>query len=248
MTTMLDLLRVIWDVIQGLLLIGLWGLLYLVVKQQGRLLLRLDRIERVLSGQGSEPAEAPGLAVGSTIPEFELADLEGRMVSSRDDQNRRMLLVHWGPGCGFCEQIAPDLARLERELAARGVRLVLVSRDDPASNRELAARHGLACPILVMGADHPLAEGPFRNQGTPVAYLIDGESRIARPLAVGGEAILALIEEVLGESGSPASGPCPRAGSSGTASRPGPPRRGSDSPDSRGRWSTWRITGANRFS
>ena len=71
---------------------------------------------------------------------------------------------------------------------------------------------------------------------------------MARPLAVGGDAILALARGASanspGGSGSPANGPCPRAGSSGTASRRAPPPRRSACPTSAGGRSRWRITGA----
>src|SRR5262249_6151631 len=55
------------------------------------------------------------------------------------------------------------------------------------------------CPILLMPEDDPLARGPFANEGTPVAYLLDEQRRVAEPVARGGDAILELAQGVVGK-------------------------------------------------
>ena len=100
---------------------------------------------------------------------------------------------------------------------------MLASPEDAKSNRELALEHGLTCPILLMPDDGSLARETFKDQGTPVAYLLDEQGKVAQPVAVGGDEIRALARgssanEPRG-SGSPASALCPKAASSGTASR-----------------------------
>ena len=185
-----------WDVIQGLILIGLCVVVYQVVKLQGRLLLRLDELERALARSGDEgQGTQAGLAVGTPISAFRLPDLEGREFSPDDFRGKRTLLVHWSFDCGFCELLAPDLARMQGDLLARGVQLVLAGRDDAATNRARAAEYGLECPILLVDDESPLMGEAFRRQGTPVAYLLDEQGRVARPLAVGGDAILDLARE-----------------------------------------------------
>src|SRR5436305_12577365 len=76
----------------GILSIGLAAMLYQLVKQQGRLLLRLDQVERQL---GIDPSQSidrvtvrlqsgnpAGLPIGTVLPDFALPDLDGRQVSS----------------------------------------------------------------------------------------------------------------------------------------------------------------------
>ena len=63
---------------------------------------------------------------------------------------------------------------------------------------ELALEHGLACPILLMPENGPLARETFKDQGTPVAYLLDEQGKVAQPVAVGGDEILALARGVVG--------------------------------------------------
>jgi peroxiredoxin len=190
--------------IQLVILAGLGIVVYQVIELQGRLLLRLDDVDRRLERAGlaaaTEALEPPSrLTVGAPIDDFRLPDVEGRLVSREDFRGERVLLVYWSPGCGFCELIAGDLARLQGDLGANRVRLVLASRDGADANRLLAAEYGLNCPILLMDADSPLVQGAFRHQGTPVAYLLDGDGRVERPLAVGGDAILAMARDASGE-------------------------------------------------
>ena len=139
-----------------------------------------------------------GLAVGTPIAPFRLPDLDGQMVSLEDYRNRRVLLIFWGPNCGFCELLAPELTRLQGDLRVANVQLVLVSLDDAQANRSLAEESGLKCPILLMKNEHPLLETAFLHMGTPSAYLLDEEGRAAQPRAVGGDPILALARGAIG--------------------------------------------------
>jgi peroxiredoxin len=185
-------------VLLSLILISLWLILYQLVKQQGRMLLRLDGLEgrAQATAQGAvHPVQIgpSGLGVGKPFEVFSLPDLEGRTVSLADFKGRRVLIVNWSPKCGFCEMVADELAKLQSDLARRNVRLLLVSSDDADSNRELAVRHGLECPILLLKQTKQLR--PFENMGTPVAYLLDERGRVARPLAVGANEVPGLARE-----------------------------------------------------
>src|SRR5690349_14006895 len=95
--------------LQALILLSLWGILYQVVKQQGRILLRLDGLDRRLGGE-EDVHGTPGLGVGTPVAPFRLPDLDGKMIGLEDFSNRRFLLLYWNPNCGFCELLAPDLA------------------------------------------------------------------------------------------------------------------------------------------
>src|SRR5436309_3998246 len=92
---------------------------------------------------------------------------------------------------GAC--IAPDLAMLQPDLRKRNVEVLLVSYGDAESNRHLAEEHGLQCPILLQEQSEPLEA--FRHLGTPVAYLLDEQGRVAQPLAVGADQVPALAQE-----------------------------------------------------
>src|SRR4051812_18051602 len=166
---------IILIVLQAIVLISLWTLLYQAVKQQGRLLLRLDDLDRRLprADFGAEQvtlAGQDGLEVGTPVSSPRLPDLDGRMISLDDYRGNRVLLVHWSPECVFCELLAPELAQLQAALRAGNVQLLLASPEDAESNRKLAEEYGLTCPILSKPEAGPLVREAFRGQGTPVAY------------------------------------------------------------------------------
>jgi peroxiredoxin len=182
------------DLLLVLILVSIWFGFYQIVKQQGRILLRLDALEQ---RQVAQPAEPQGLDVGTKFPAFSLPDLEGRQVSMENYRGTRTLLIHWSPQCGFCELIASDLARLQPQLEKRGVQLLLLAHEDAEANRKLAKEHGLNCPILLCkGSKVP---EPLANLGTPSAYLLDVEGRVAKSLAVGSDSVLDLAEEAARE-------------------------------------------------
>jgi peroxiredoxin len=195
-------------------LLTLWVVLFQVVRQQGRLLLRLDSVEQrlaLVSGgitsaaaatNGGAPQAAPsrpvqptsGIPVGAALSPFRLPSLSGESVELADFRGKRALLVHWSPGCGFCERIASDLAGLQGDLRKRKTELVFASYGDVEANRGLAERHGLDCPILLQ--DESGSVEAFRGLGTPAAYLLDEGGRVAAPLAVGANEVPAFAREV----------------------------------------------------
>jgi hypothetical protein len=76
---------------------------------QGRILLRLDELERntKVAGTGQEnlgvETEPDGLALKTDFPAFGFPDLSGKTVTLEDFRGKRVLLVHWNFDCGFCE-------------------------------------------------------------------------------------------------------------------------------------------------
>jgi len=185
-----------------LILLSLWVGFYQLFKQQGRILLRLDQLESGTSTahtalqHSSAETEAPGLPLQSEFPAFSLPDLAGNVVSLDNFRSRRVLLVNWNFECGFCDSIAPQLASLEPSFQQRNVQLLLLAHGESAPNREGAAEHGLRCPILLVGGRQE--GGAFETEGTPVAYLVDEDGRVAAPVARGADRVLALALELAG--------------------------------------------------
>jgi peroxiredoxin len=68
----------------------------------------------------------------------------------------------------------------------------LVSRGDPEDNRAKAQKHGFPFPVLLQKRWEVSKD--FAIFATPIAYLIDRTGTIAKPVAVGPNAILGLVE------------------------------------------------------
>ena len=179
--------------------VAAWVLVFQLLRQHGQLLLRFDSLEERLAASGLEgfqvEAGPESIPVGSPIPSFRLPDVSGGAASLEDFRGKRVLLVNWGPSCGFCDAIAPDLARATGKLRKRNTELVLVTYGDPQANRELAQEYGFDCRMLLTDDSHRFEA--FSGIGTPAAYLLDEEGRVERGLAFGADQVPELLQEAL---------------------------------------------------
>jgi len=195
---MIQVLPIIEVILLALILISLWAVLYQLVKQQGRLMLRQDEVEHRLMHAGLLPnggVQPNELAVGTQVPSFRLPDLTGETRALEDFRGKQVLLVNWSPHCGYCDLIAPDLAQLQSDFEKRHIQLLFLSRGDADSNRKLVDEHGLKCPILLQN-EEAQAQDIFPGVGTPAAYLLDKQGRVARSLVIGAEQVPALASEI----------------------------------------------------
>jgi peroxiredoxin len=179
-----------------------------LLRQNGRVLLRLDALEKRLDELEFDSAGEPaGLSLDSPAPGFELPDLAGERHSLVEYRNRLLLLIFFNPTCGFCRELAPRLAGLlnaecrlqnaevQRAIAGNGNSaerplVVIISMGDAEANRQLFDEHKVNCPALLQ-KEMEVATAYGAN-GTPSGYLISPEGKIASELALGAEALLAL--------------------------------------------------------
>jgi peroxiredoxin len=194
---------------------GAW-LVYHLLRQNGRTLLRVEALESELerlarpgdssggpaAADGEESTAKPfgdrslagsrinrnGLAAGTVAPPFTLPRLDGGELSLSDYAGRAVLLVFSDPDCRPCDLLAPKLQRLSKKTPA--VSVLMVSRGDPDRNRRKVAEHGLTFPVVLQ--DQWKLSREYAKFATPIAYLIDGQGRIAADVALGIDAILAL--------------------------------------------------------
>ncbi len=178
------------------LLLGLLTWLgFQLLRQNGRLLLRLESIEKRMAPRPeAKRREAGGLPVGTPAPDFELPDLTGVRHQLSEFRDQNVLLIFFDPKCGFCTRMAPDLAGLPA--AAGGDRAVpiVISTGDAQQNRKHVEQYGIRCLVLLQNQRE--VASTFRAQGTPVGYRIDGAGRIASELTVGAEALLQLAASI----------------------------------------------------
>ena len=177
-----------------LIAIGTW-LVYQLARQNGRILLRLESIEkqiglRAAPRAGAKRREGGGLPLGTVAPDFELPDLTGVRRKLSEFREKNVLLIFFSPQCGFCTKMAADLAALPVEGGDGRAVPVVVTTGDAEENRKLVERYGIRCLVLLQ--EQMEVASKFRAQGTPMGYRIDGAGRIASELAVGAEPLLRL--------------------------------------------------------
>jgi peroxiredoxin len=180
---------------------GCW-LGYQLVRQNGRILLRLEALESqpepisapddTQPGSAQAPAPSAALPAGSMAPAFELPDLDGPLRGLAEFRGRRVLLIFFSPHCGFCTAMMPDLAALASGGGNGQPMPLVVTTGGAETNRRLFQKHGVRCPVLLQEAMEVASQ--YQAQGTPMGYLIDEQGAIASGLTAGAADLLALAK------------------------------------------------------
>ncbi|MGB9180482.1 MAG: MauE/DoxX family redox-associated membrane protein [Pyrinomonadaceae bacterium] len=170
-----------------------------VLKQQGQMLERLDELEMSLDGRELPAAvrreefafDAKGLPVGAPAPEFSLKSLEAREISLDTllDEKKPVLLLFVSPSCGPCVSLLPEIKRWQRDYL-QAFTLALVSRSSVEDNRKEFDGQGLKFVLLQREAE---VADEYQAKWTPCAVLVKADGSIGSQLALGVEAIKALV-------------------------------------------------------
>jgi peroxiredoxin/membrane associated rhomboid family serine protease len=187
------------------LLAGQWWFLVHLLRQNGRLLVRLEAVEGSLgtggsvapSQNGTHVQQREGLPVGSAAPEFGLSGLHGETLTleALRSSGKPVMALFTDPGCGPCNAMLPEVGRWQQEHAHK-LTLALVSRGAVEENRSKAQEHGLTNVLLQK--DWEVSEA-FEVRGTPSAVLIAPDGQVASPVAGGDEGIRGLLSYAVGE-------------------------------------------------
>lgn len=194
--------EVIVGIVLVVLLIGAGWLLLEMLRQQGRLLLRIEALEeRLAAGGNPTPPVATnqpqaGLPVGTPAPLFALSGLFGETITldALRAADRPIILLFSDPGCGPCTALMPELGRWQRDYAGK-LTLALISRGAPEANRTKSSEHGISGVLLQKDREVALA---YQSNGTPSAVLIGANGTIGSPLAMGADAIRSLVAQAVG--------------------------------------------------
>ena len=193
--TMSQRIELVVGVVVLALLIGEGWLLWQILRQQGRLLLRLETVEARLSKAGLTvpPPNAwmAGLPVDTSAPGFALATLTGETISltALCALCKPVVLVFSDPACGPCTALLPEIGRWQRDYGTKVV-VALISQGTAKANRANVFEYGLTHVLLQQ--DREVAEA-YLAAGTPSAVLVRRDGTIGSPLVAGAEAIGALM-------------------------------------------------------
>ena len=137
----------------------------------------------------SDPRFAQGAAheiggwEGKTAPAFDLMAADGSHISSSALEGKVALLYVWFTGCPPCMKEAPELARLQRELGARGLAVVGANADNllglgitEDAHRSYAKKEGITFPIVRWTKESNQAYGGISIY--PTLFLINRQGTI----------------------------------------------------------------------
>jgi peroxiredoxin/uncharacterized membrane protein YphA (DoxX/SURF4 family) len=202
-----QLLALLVGILVLALLAGQWWFLVHLLRQNGRLLVRLEAVEASIATGGSVVApsqngtpvrqEAEGLPVGSEAPDFNLSGLHGETLTleALRSSDKPVMALFTDPGCGPCNAMLPDVGRWQEEHAHK-LTLALISRGEVEENKTKAQEHALKNVLLQK--DWEVSES-YEVEGTPSAVLISTDGKIASPVAGGAEGIRSLLAYAVGE-------------------------------------------------
>jgi peroxiredoxin/uncharacterized membrane protein YphA (DoxX/SURF4 family) len=174
--------------------------LFQLMKQNGRLLLRLDELEAAANAPaGTAPTADPsprqnqGLATGVTAPEFSLDDLTGQThsLASLRAAGKPVVLVFTDAKCRPCELLMPDIASWQRTYADR-LTVAVVARGDIEVNRKKAETNGVS--TVLVQSDKEVSEA-YNAIATPTGVLVLPGGTIGKASALGADAIRNLVAQ-----------------------------------------------------
>jgi peroxiredoxin len=185
-----------------LALLTVFWVMYGLLRQNGRMLIRIEAIEAALDRAASERPSGrvfadrslagsrikrDGLEAGTVAPAFRLPTVDGREVALSDYLGRRLLLVFSDPACAPCTALLP---LLEEQVRRSDLPVLVVSRGGVDANRRKLAESGVSFRVALQA--HWEVSRLYAMFSTPMAYLIDEHGRLASGVACGAAPILAL--------------------------------------------------------
>jgi uncharacterized membrane protein YphA (DoxX/SURF4 family)/thiol-disulfide isomerase/thioredoxin len=164
-----------------------------MLQQNGRLLLRVDKLEAAAAGAGTfapPPPAAAGLPAGSAAPSFHLLSENGRVsLEFLLLDGRPVVLIFSDPDCGPCRELLPEIARWENQFA-EAANFVIVSRRPAAAVERLIG--DTAFRNIAWQEDREISQS-YRSNGTPAAIVVRPDGRVGSWLATGRPAIEKLV-------------------------------------------------------
>ena len=153
-----------------------------------RLLLGAIALVSLLAGAGlftllqpfsEQPAPATAVS-GIELHSIPLTDLDGRETLFKDWDSEILVVNFWAPWCAPCRREIPTLIEIQRDYAARGVRVLGIAFDAEEQVRRFAEEYDIDYPLFVTGNRSAMYNVAFDNPSGSLPYtaLLDRDQRI----------------------------------------------------------------------
>jgi len=171
-------------------------LIYQLMTQHGRILLRLEMLEARRPEAQAQTAQ--GYPAGTVLHDFELPALSGGEMRLSQWRGKRLLLIFFNPDCSHCQKMVPQLAKLPASPDAGEPQVLIISTGDRSVNRRLMEE--VQVPVLLQ--EQGELAMLYGVPGTPAGYLVDEAGMTCAALLTGASALLAAARST--ESSGPA--------------------------------------------
>lgn len=125
------------------------------------------------AGSGIPAAKRGVVKPGDTAPNFQLRDLEGRMVALSDLRGKVVLINFWATWCGPCRVEMPAMEQLYRAYSRNDFEILAVSTDPQgvAVTRPFQQENRLTFPIL-HDAEYRIGLA-YGARSLPMTFMVD---------------------------------------------------------------------------
>jgi len=121
----------------------------------------------------------PVLSAGNAAPPFELAGVDGRKYSLKEDLARGpVLIAFFKVACPTCQYTFPFLERIHQQLGSQGAEVWGVVQDEARDAQHFANQFGVTFPILVDNYPYRLSR-EYGLEYVPTIFLIEPNGNIA---------------------------------------------------------------------
>lgn len=154
-----------------------------------------------MTAQADDAApQLPGLAVGDTIPEFNLKNASGESVSSdsllAEDKTLAVVFFRSAGWCPYCKKHLSGLNDRLEDLGAAGVNVVGISYDTVDTLGSFSEKSGIQFPLLSDKGSKVIDGFKVRNEAVtkgkatgvphPVLFLVDSKGIVTGKLGYEG--------------------------------------------------------------
>ena len=113
-----------------------------------------------------------GVGKGQRAPEFSLPSLQGPTMALSSLRGKVVLIDFWAQWCEPCKKELPQLDRLAKEYAAKGVVIVAVNIDKQKDNAaRMVKQLGVSLPVLLDPAGS--VAGTYDLPKMPTSFVVD---------------------------------------------------------------------------
>jgi len=119
--------------------------------------------------------------LGQTRPEFAIEDLQGKMRSIREWDNKVILLNFWATWCPPCRREIPEFIQLQKKYGRQNFQIIGIAVDNETNVRKFAKKTKINYPIMAAQEE---AVGLARRYGNrtdslPYSVFIDRKGKIS---------------------------------------------------------------------
>ena len=132
-------------------------------------------------GTAATPATPAGNGeTGTQAPGYELADLTGKSVSSKEFAGKVVILDFWATWCPPCREEIPHFVTLQKKYEGKGLAIVGLALDAGGASdvAPFAKEHAINYPILIGNDDVAKAYGGVN--AIPTTFVIDRQGKIVK--------------------------------------------------------------------